>query len=319
MSMTRRPAAELRAFDLSVPATSANLGPGFDTIGIALDLRLRASVRPAAAFALNFVPGPCAPTHDGYARELLRGFDAVSGGARPPIEILVDNPIPLGKGLGSSAAAGVLGAQIAVECYPDQRDTLPTVVTALEGHPDNALPALLGGVVIAAQRGENAPSYLRFPVPARMRAVIAIPEIELPTEEARAILPETYRKEDVVYNVQRSSLLAAALASGDLSVLRIAMGDRLHQPYRAAAVPGLTDALALEVPGLLGVALSGAGPSLIGFVESNADDVAREFQAIFTRHKVKSSALVLGLTNAGASVRELEQDANSASGFPEKH
>ena len=306
MSTARRPTAELRPFDLSVPATSANLGPGFDTIGIALDLRLRASVRPADAFTLAFVPGPCAPTHDGYAQELLRGFDAISGGARPPISILVDNPIPLGKGLGSSAAASVLGAQIAVECYPDARDMLPTVVTAIEGHPDNALPALLGGIVIAAQRGENAPSYLRFAVPARLRAVIAIPEIELPTEEARAILPQTYRKEDVVYNVQRSSLLAAALASGDLSVLRIAMGDRLHQPYRAAAVPGLTDALMLDIPGLLGVALSGAGPSVIGFVESNADAVAREFQAIFTRHKVKSTALVLGLTNAGASVRELE-------------
>jgi homoserine kinase len=305
--MTKKPPiSRIRAFDLSVPATSANLGPGFDTIGIALDLRLRAQVRPSESFALNFVPGPSAPTHDGYAEELLRGFDAVAKGERPGISILVDNPIPLGKGLGSSAAAGVLGAQIAAECYPGHESELPSIVTMLEGHPDNALPALLGGVVIAAQRGEEEPSYLRFTVPARLRAVIAIPEIELPTEEARAILPQTYRKEDVVYNIQRASLLAAALASGDTSAMRVAMGDRVHQPYRAAAVPGLTEALKLQIPGLVGIALSGAGPSVIGFVESNADTVAKEIQAIFTRHKIDSSVLVLGLTNAGASVRELQ-------------
>ncbi len=301
-----RASSSLRAFDVSVPATSANLGPGFDTLGIALDLRLRATVRPAAEFSLTFQAGPCAPTHDGFAQEILRGFDAVSAHARPPLAIVVDNPIPLGKGLGSSAAANVLGAQIAAECYPERRADLLTIVTALEGHPDNALPALLGGFIVAAQRGEYEPSYLRFAPPTRVRAVIAIPEIELPTEEARAILPQTYRKEDVVYNVQRSSLLAAAWASGDLSVLRVAMADRLHQPYRAAAVPGLTDALQLELPGLLGLALSGAGPSVLGFVESNADAIASAMQDIFARHKIPSTTLVLGFTTVGAHVREVE-------------
>jgi homoserine kinase len=296
------------SFDLSVPATSANLGPGFDTIGVALDLRLRAQVRPSSGFTLDFVPGPAAPTHDGFAREFLRGFDAIAKGNRPPLAVLLDNPIPLGKGLGSSAAAGVLGARIAAECFPyhsgerGSEAALPSIVTALEGHPDNALPALLGGVVIAAQCGEKEPSYLRFVVPARLRAVIVIPEIDLPTEEARAVLPQSYRRQDVVYNLQRSSLLAAALASGDLAPLRVAMEDRLHQPYRAAAVPGLTEALKLKLPGLLGVALSGAGPSLIGFVEANADAVASELQAVFTRHQVRSSIMVLGLTNVGARI-----------------
>jgi homoserine kinase len=300
-----------RSFDLSVPATSANLGPGFDTIGIALDLRLRAKVRPAESFALDFVPGPAAPTHDGFAREFLRGFDAIAKGDRPRVAVLLDNPIPLGKGLGSSAAVSVMGARIAAECYPGCEAALPRIVTALEGHPDNALPALLGGVVIAAQRGEEEPTYLRFTVPAELGAVIVIPEIDLPTEEARAILPQSYRKDDVIYNLQRSSLLAAALASGNLAPLRVAMGDRIHQPYRAASVPGLTEALKLDLPGLLGVALSGAGPSLIGFVEypsgqrSNADRVASEMQAVFTRHQVRSSVLVLSLSDVGASLRLL--------------
>src|SRR5271166_2059946 len=152
---------------VSVPASSANLGPGFDTIGLALDLRLRATVREADAYRLVFVPGPHAPTHEGFAEEIERGLSAILGNRRPPIEISVDNPIPLGKGLGSSAAAGVLGASIAarlVEPEVDER-TLTQIVTDLEGHPDNALPALLGGIVVAAQRGEDAPSYLRFEPP----------------------------------------------------------------------------------------------------------------------------------------------------------
>jgi homoserine kinase len=306
-----------RKFEISVPATSANLGPGFDSIGIAVDLRLRASVRPAEAFHVSFIPGDHAPTHDGFREEILRGFDAISRGARPPLEIRVDNPIPLGKGLGSSAAANVLGARIAVACYPDQIDRLPSVVTNLEGHPDNALPALLGGVIVAAQRGEDEPSYLRFAIPPRLRTVIAIPEIELATSEARAILPERYRKEDVVYNIQRAALLAASFASGDLSNMRIAMGDRVHQPYRSAAVPGLSEALQLEMPGLLGVALSGAGPSLLAFVDSNADDVAAALKAVFARHKIASTTLVLGLTNVGATVRDSDESLQTGNAEPE--
>lgn len=303
-----RPAPpRLHAFEISVPATSANLGPGFDTIGLALDLRLRASVRPAEAFALRFVPGPHAPTHAGFADEILRGLDAVCEGVRPALEILVDNPIPLGKGLGSSAAANVLGARIGAECYPGRQDRLPEIVTTLEGHPDNALPALLGGIIVAAQRGENEPSYLRFAPPARLRAVIAIPEIELATVEARAILPEQYRKEDVVYNIQRAALLAASFAAGDTSTLRIAMGDRVHQPYRSAAVPGLAEALQLEMPGLLGVALSGAGPSILGLIDGNADAIANEMRAIFARHKIASETLVLGITSAGATTRDVSE------------
>ena len=301
--------SRLRGFDISVPATSANIGPGFDSIGIALDLRLRATVRPSDAFSLAFTPGAEAPTHDGFSLELLRGFDAVSGGSRPPLAIVVDNPIPLGKGLGSSSAGIVIGARIAAEYYPERATRLETIVTGLEGHPDNALPALLGGIVIAAQRGQEVPTYLRFAVPTRLRAVVAIPDIELPTEEARAILPQSYRKEDTVYNVQRAALLAAAFASGDFSILRTAMGDRLHQPYRAAAVPGLTDALALDMPGLLGIALSGAGPSVLGIVDGNADAIAHAMQDVFARHKVKSRALVLGFTNAGASVRAESDEA----------
>jgi homoserine kinase len=303
-------------FQISVPASSANLGPGFDAIGVALDLRMRATVRDAQKYRLSFAEGPYAPTHGGFASEIERGLASIFGDERPPIEISVENPIPLGKGLGSSAAAGVLGACIAarlVEPEVDQR-TLTRIVTDLEGHPDNALPALLGGIVIAAQRGEDAPSYLRFEPPAGVRAIVAIPNIELPTAEARAILPERYRKEDAVYNVQRASLLAASFASGDLSNLRIAMGDRFHQPYRSAFVPGLAECLRIEADGLLGIALSGAGPSVLALCTSNGPAIAAAMREAFTRHKIACEAWTLGISHVGVSVREHEGEAAKRSG-----
>ncbi|MBV8150711.1 MAG: homoserine kinase [Candidatus Eremiobacteraeota bacterium] len=291
---------------ISIPASSANLGPGYDTIGLALDLRLRATVREADEYRLEFAPGAHAPTHGGFAEEIERGLSAILGPRRPPILIRVDNPIPLGKGLGSSAAAGVLGAVIASRLVEPEVDdlTLTRIVTDLEGHPDNALPALLGGIIVAAQRGEDAPSYLRFEPPAGVRAVVAVPEIELPTAEARAILPELYRKEDTVYNVQRAALLAASFASGDLSRLRVAMADRLHQPYRSAFVPGLAECLRIDVPGLLGIALSGAGPSVLALCEANGPQVAAAMQDAFARHKIACETWTLGLSHIGASVRE---------------
>lgn len=295
-------------FQISVPASSANLGPGFDAIGLALDLRLRATVAESDGYRLTFVSGPHAPTHQGFADEIERGLSAVLGRARPPIEITVDNPIPLGKGLGSSAAANVLGAAIAarlVEPEVDQR-TLTQIVTDLEGHPDNALPALLGGIVVAAQRGEDAPSYLRFEPPPGLRAIVAIPNIELPTAEARAILPELYRKEDAVYNVQRAALLAASFACGDLSHLRVAMGDRFHQPYRSAFVPGLAECLRIELDGLIGIALSGAGPSVLALCASNGPAIAGAMRDAFARHKIGCETWTLGISHVGAVVREQE-------------
>jgi homoserine kinase len=298
----------MTSLQISVPASSANLGPGFDTIGIALDLRLRATVRDSEAYRLTFFPGPWAPTHEGFADEIERGLSSILGGERPAIAIDVENPIPLGKGLGSSAAAGVLGASIAARFVEPQVDlrTLTRIVTDLEGHPDNALPALLGGIVVAAQRGEDAPSYLRFEPPGGVRAIVAIPNIDLPTAEARAILPERYRKEDAVYNVQRAALLAASLASGDFTHLRVAMGDRFHQPYRSAFVPGLAECLRIEADGLLGIALSGAGPSVLALCNGNGPAIAASMREAFTRHKIDCETWTLGISHVGVSIREHE-------------
>jgi homoserine kinase len=298
----------VKRFAVSVPATSANLGPGFDTIGLALDLRIRAEVEVLAAGSAPVwtFTGPEAPTHGGLRDEMLRAMRtlfATVGQTPPPLAITVDNPIPLGRGLGGSAAGAALGLAIgAVLRDPAPAvDELARTVTVLEGHPDNGVPAIVGGIVVAVSEGEDV-VYARFDPPAGMRAQVVVPDFSMPTREARAILPDAYPRRDAVYNVGHAALLAAAFASGQVELLRSAMHDRLHQPFRASFVPGLTEMLALDAPALLGVALSGAGPSVIALVRDESD-AGERMQAIFAAHGVRSRVLDLALSVPGI-VRE---------------
>jgi homoserine kinase len=295
-------------FTAAVPASSANLGPGFDAIGLALDLWVRATVQPALEFAVSFKAGTYVPTNAGFENEIVRGIERILGaGARPPVSILVENAIPLGKGLGASAAGAVLGLTIGAELA----DALPTEATLarhaaeLEGHPDNALPALLGGVVIAAMPEGEPPAYLRFDPPAGLSAVVVTPRIVLPTAAARALLPATYERRDVVFNIQRATLLAASLATGDLHALRVATGDRVHQPYRAPLVPGFDEMLRFSLPGLYAIALSGAGPSVIALVHGESDAIGNAMKAAFAREGIESDVFHLGISTHGATVESL--------------
>jgi homoserine kinase len=294
------------AFDVAVPASSANLGPGFDAIGLALNLWVRASVRPAASFSLGFSPGRHAPTNPGFGNEILRGLDAVLDGARPAVAIEVRNDIPLGKGLGASAAGAVLGLVAGAEMAPRRpsAERLAQLATELEGHPDNALPALLGGIVVAAQREGAPPAFLRFAAPPKLAAVVVTPHIVLPTAAARALLPASYERRDAVFNIQRAALLAVSLARGDLRFLRAASEDRIHQPYRAPLVPGFEAMLGLALPGLYAVTLSGAGPSVLALV-ATADDAAgvavgEALAAEFAREGIESDIYRLAIASQGA-------------------
>ncbi len=294
-------------FRVRVPASSANLGPGFDAIGLALDLWCRATIQPAVAFSVSFKAGTYVPTNAGFENEIVRGMDRVLGGERPNVSILVENDIPLGKGLGASAAGAVLGIAIGAEfarVRPSVRE-LARIAADLEGHPDNALPALLGGVVIAAMPEGAEPAYLRFDPPAELSAVVVTPRIVLPTAAARALLPATYERRDVVFNLQRTALLAASLASGDLSQLRVATSDRIHQPYRAPLVPGFAEMLAFTMPGLLAVTLSGAGPSVIALARENGAAIGRAMREAFAREGIDSDVFELGISREGATVEAL--------------
>jgi len=293
-----------KRFRLSVPASSANLGPGFDAVGLALELRVHADVEVLDADATGTwaFAGRRPPSHDGLRDEIVRGISRVLGSGRvPPLRITIANDVPLGKGLGGSAAGAVLGVAIGARLAPEMPDDalLAQLVTEIEGHPDNALPALFGGIVVAAQRSDQAPRFLRFAAPEGLRAVVAVPSIEMPTAQARAILPASYARRDAVFNIQRAALLGAALASGRFEMLRTAMADRIHQPYRASFVPGLEALLELEDEQIFGVALSGAGPSVIALVGDDSGHVASLMQSVFARHDVACETLDLPLARNG--------------------
>ncbi len=291
-------------FTFSVPASSANLGPGFDSVGLALELRISATVGvlPPGATPRWTFGGDYPPTHDGLRDEIARGIARIAGArVLPPLEIAVTNDIPLGKGLGGSAAAAVLGVAIGAHLRGSTASEaeLAQTIAEIEGHPDNGIPALLGGIVVAAQAPGEIPTYVRFAPPPELRAIVIVPQIEMPTVQARAILPATYSRRDAVFNIQRAALLGAAFASGRCDLLRAAMRDRIHQPYRASFVPGLEEMIALDGPDIYGIALSGAGPSVIALVRRSDPSIAAAIEAIFTRSGVTARTYDLAIADTG--------------------
>ena len=258
-----------------VPATSANLGPGFDALGIALSLYAWIEMAPAEETTIRYVGDPM-PNLPADKTNLLyviaRRVYEEAGAPMPELEIAFRGDIPLARGLGSSAAAivGALGAANALIGEPLPRDELFRIATSIEGHPDNVGPALYGGIVSAVWDGERA-SHIRLDPPPSLTTLVAIPTYELATSKARAALPETYSRADAVFNLSRAALLTAAFATGKLDVVRHALDDKLHQPYRAPLVPGLSRVLReASAHGALGAALSGAGPTAIAFVDEAA-------------------------------------------------
>lgn len=295
---------------ISVPASSANLGPGFDAVAIALALRMRATVEPAARLSITFSERGRPPSHDGLASLMIRAMRRAHP-QLPAVHVHVQNDIPLGKGFGSSAAATVLAIAVALRSAGKRaaaRD-IGRIATAIEGHPDNALAASLGGAVIAA----GATQFIRLRCSRLVQPLLVVPEIELDTNSARLLLPRSYDRADVVYTVQRAAMLGAALASGDIRHLREAMRDRMHQPYRAARIPGLLDALEVRDADLAGIALSGAGPSVLAFVRAGGGKgVAAKLRAAFTRAGVQSYALPLAFCDRALQIRPLATEAAHA-------
>lgn len=257
---------------VKVPASTANLGPGFDTLGMALSLYAWIEMKPAEATNIHLYGDQMKgiPTNkNNLIYEVAQSVFREAGVSLPELEISMYSDIPLTRGLGSSASA-IVGALVAANELigsPLDQAKLFDMATALEKHPDNVGASLFGGLITAVWDGAHA-EYLRIEPPADLEVLVAIPDFQLSTSKARQVLPEQVSLGDAVFNISRTSLFTAAMASGRLDLIRASMQDRLHQPFRASLVPGMERILKEATEhGALGAALSGAGPTLLALMD----------------------------------------------------
>lgn len=288
-----------------VPATSANLGPGFDALGLALALHNELTLAEADDVRVAVRGAGAGQLPDGETNLVARAARmAFEEAGRPFRGVAVEcvNRIPLSRGLGSSAAAlvgGLLGAN-ALLGSPLSRPALLSLAARAEGHPDNVAAALCGGLTVACE-GPGGVIAVPLPLPEDVRWVVLIPELTGATAEARAVLPPTVPRADAVFNVQRVALLLASLYAERVDLLNVAMDDRLHQPYRVRLFPWMTAVGdAAREAGALGCVLSGAGPSLLAAVAEGAAHVARAMTEALARAGVRGTARVLEVDRTGA-------------------
>ncbi|MDX2149956.1 MAG: homoserine kinase [Bryobacteraceae bacterium] len=294
---------------IRVPASSANLGPGFDALGLALDLYLECRFRRSEGLAIR-VAGRDAELIPATEENLIwqTALDVARslGEPLPAVELEIENAIPLGKGLGSSAAALTAGVVIADHLLELHWKPLRILDEAarIEGHPDNVAACVLGSIVASAIDSGGVARAVRLELPDRYGVAVVVPDFVLPTVEARAVLPQQVSRADAIFNIQRAALLIAALATGTTSAFPAALEDRLHQPYRQGLVPGLEEILKLRAPGLLGCALSGAGPSVLVFYERGCENVCEFVRQIFALHGRQSDILWTRIAERGYELTE---------------
>jgi homoserine kinase len=298
---------------VSVPASSANLGPGFDALGLALGLHNEIDAREADGVAVTVLGEGAEQLAANERNVVVRAVRMAYEAAGRPFRgcaVGCVNRIPLARGLGSSAAAWVGGlvAGNALLGAPLDREVLLDLAARAEGHPDNVAAALLGGLTVAFA-GPAGARALSLPVPAGLRWVVLVPEVSMSTAEARAILPPSVPRADAVFNVQRVALLLACLQAGRADLLSAALADRLHEPYRLRLFPWMSEVTAAaRAAGALGCVLSGAGPSLLAVAagDGEAAVVARVMEQALGHAGVKGAARALAVDARGAVSRIVE-------------
>ncbi len=293
---------------VTAPATAANLGPGFDALGMALgiynEVEIGLSDRPEVAVC-GEGEGILPEDEENLVYRAAQTLARAAGHKQLSFAITCRNRIPIGRGLGSSAAAiaaGLVGAN-ALLGEPLDLDRILSLAVQLEGHPDNVVAALVGGVTVAVRDGEGV-RWARIPVGEFPRVVLAIPDFPLPTHLSRARLPLQVPFEDAAFNTGRTALLVAALAGARWDLVGTAMEDRLHQPYRKDLVPGFEEVCAAaRAAGAVGAALSGAGPSVLAIAEAEiAEQVAAAMEKAFAAHGVRAQVVVTELDVHGVRI-----------------
>jgi len=302
-------ASEVTVF---VPATTANLGPGFDCLGLALNLHNRITFQSKSEGISISVRGEGEELIPRDRSNLvLRAAEVAFEhiGRRPPgLHIDLENHIPIYSGLGSSAAA-VLGGIVAANSLVDgdlEKDELLTIATNVEGHPDNVTPAMYGGLTLSFMDGEDF-IVEQLTVP-QMEVVFVLPEIRLATIKARAALPDKVPLSDAVYNMGRLGLLITALAAADFGKLSLAMKDRLHQPFRQSLIPGLNEVFgAGKRAGAAGVVISGAGPGVVAFASDHHSLIAESMVRAFADSGLASRSWVLSIDKYGSYLADFKE------------
>ncbi len=293
-----------------VPATSANLGCAFDCAAIAVELHLRVSATtPASGFEIAYRgenPELVANDANNLIVKSMRRSAANFGQDLTGARLEVDNPIPLGVGLGSSAAAIVAGIVLGASLCGVKIDaaTALRLAAQIEGHPDNVAAAVYGGMVVAMAGEEFAEVMVaKTEVSRDLDFVVVTPDVPLPTEKARAVLPAQYSRKDVVANLQRTALMTACFFSGKRLAPEL-FQDRIHQPYRSPLIPGISQCLAYRHDGLAGIFLSGAGSSVMAIAHHSAAQIGAALVEEFRRQGVDAQARVLKADNRGAEVSD---------------
>lgn len=301
---------------IRVPASTSNLGPGFDSHGLALSLYLTLDVEPCSEPYGTF-------QFEGEGADELQSASEDNAIVRAmrlaamreevelrPARIRVKNDIPLARGLGSSGAAIIAGltAFEVITGYRLPAHKVLSYAVEVEGHSDNVAAALLGSFVVTCVTDEGEVYAETIAWPEQVRAVVVVPDFKVRTEHARAALPDSVKRADAVFNVQRASLMVAAVARGRFDLIAEAAKDRLHQQYRARLAPGLEEALdlarndELRSAGVLGVALSGSGPAVVAFATGEFERIGKALARPFEARGLQAATFALPIDNRGRVV-----------------
>lgn len=305
---------------VKVPATTANLGPGFDCLGLALPIyntvTVEETIMPGTGIEINIIDETnemdtlSIPTDENNivykAIELL--YNSI-GQSPSELKITINTHIPVARGLGSSAAVIVGGLIAANELLgrPADEAALLSIAAEIEGHPDNSTPAILGGFILSSLEEDGSVVYRKLNWPKDWNITVCIPDYELATNIARSVIPESIPIKDAVFNLKHSAMLIEAICTQDKELMKIALKDKLHQPYREKLIPGMKEikeALQYE-ENIMGVVLSGAGPALIVISHGgNLDKIKEIVSRVWLNLNVKSDILTLPVEETGAVIVE---------------
>jgi len=292
---------------IRVPATTANVGPGFDSLGIALNLYNYVEIKPRSIPEVSLSGNELPSNNKGAIKMVMdsaRKFFKTTGEEEIGLDVNITTHIPIARGLGSSVTVrlGVIMGLNELFNRPLDRSEILTLVSNLEGHPDNAAPAVFGGFAVSGMV-QSKVSYLRTKMGSRLKFVVAIPGYEVETKKARAILPSSIPFADAVHNVNRTSLLVAALWNEDYELIGDFLEDRLHQPCRSSLIPQLFPALnAAKLTGAIGGWLSGSGSTVMAVTLSNPKKVGEAMKKVFEKSGVSCDVMILTADNQGVAV-----------------